>query len=59
MRKEAEMRYKVTFAFRAEDGEVCDYLDNNGRGFNLEDAHDIARQLRQNGHWNVAVVKME
>ena len=59
-KEEAGMKYKVTFAFWTEAGEVrTDYFDNNGRGHTLSDADDIARQLRQNGHWNVSIEEMD
>lgn len=48
--------YKVIFDFINGAGEQrTDDLNNNGRGFTLEDAQSIADQLRQQGCRNVKI----
>jgi len=40
------MRYKVTFQFVNDLGKwTDDYLDNNGEGFDLEEASETATEL--------------
>lgn len=49
--------YRVWFTFRNGLGEeVRDYLDNNGEGFSDDDAIDVSRQLKAQGHSNVRIV---
>ena len=48
--------YKVIFDFINSAGEQrTDDLNNNGRGFTLDDAQYIAYQLRQQGRRNVKI----
>ena len=48
--------YKVTFDFLNTAGAwIATYLDNNGDGFTLEDAEQIAYQLEHNGNSNVKI----
>ena len=53
--------YKVTFDFLNAAGDwITTYLDNNGDGFTLEDAENIAYQLKQHkGNRNVNVEYMD
>ena len=47
-------RYKVNFIYMISNPEISDgnwhsdFLDNNGAGFTLEEAHEVAAMIRQN-----------
>lgn len=54
------VKYKVVFEFRNEleewvEADLCD----NGAGFSEEDALDLARQLKYQGHRNVRIEEMD
>lgn len=62
------MKYRIEFEFMNTDVETTDglwhkdFLDNNGAGFNYEDACDIAMELHYNTaykHRNIMIVEME
>lgn len=59
-RKELAMKkYRVWFTFRNELGEwVEDYLDDSGKGFEYEEALDVAREMLCRGHINVQVKEL-
>lgn len=51
--------YRVEYDFYTETGRpVHAYLDNNGEGFNHEDAVSIGRELMAQGNRNVAIITM-
>ena len=61
-RKVEDMRYRIEFEFYNEFGElVSTFLDDNGCGFNEEDALSIARQLREQGcrHVHLQIFRKE
>lgn len=60
-------KYKVEFEFMNMDAEITDglwhkdYLDNDGDGFDFEDASDIAMEMHYNTayrHKNIKIVEM-
>lgn len=52
-------KYRVWFTFRNELGEwVEDYLDDSGKGFEYEEALDVAREMLCRGHINVQVKEL-
>ena len=62
------MKYRVEFEFMNTDIETTDglwhkdYLDNNGSGFDYEDASDIAMEMKYITafrHKNIKLVEME
>ena len=53
-------RYEVTFDYMNEYGAwVHTEFDNNGEGYQLQDAFELQRQILQNGHRNVVIKEME
>lgn len=54
------MKYKVTFEFLNGEGKwVKDSLSNNGKGFSLSDAKQVANQIRINSITDVQNIKVE
>lgn len=54
------MKYKVTFEFlNSEDRWVKDSLSDNGKGFALSDARQVANQIRINSITDVRNLKVE
>ena len=54
------MKYMVSYTFTAcSDEHRADVFNNNGGGFSLAAAYEIANQLRLNGFRNVTVEPMD
>ena len=51
-----ETLYRVEFDFRFEGNDVHAYLDNNGKGFDKEDAVRVGRELAAQGNMHVQVI---
>lgn len=48
--------YRVWFTFRNDFGDVKTYLDNNGKGFDDDEAVCVSKELKAQGNKNVRVV---
>lgn len=54
------MKYKVTFEFLNSEGKwIKDNLSDNGKGFTLSDAKQVANQIRINSITDVRNLKVE
>ena len=52
----AETKYKVEFDFRFNGEDVHAYLDNNGKGFDKENAVRVGKELVAQGNQHVMLV---
>lgn len=54
------MKYKVTFEFLNSEGNwVKDSLSDNGKGYSISDAKQVANQIRINSIMDVRNLKVE